>query len=167
MPDNAHTLVLGLGNPLRGDDGVGPAVIAALHSQGAPAGVTLLDGGTAGLEMLLLWEGYARVIVVDSAEIHSPPGRWQRVDLSQTRLSRHPLTGTLHTAGLAEALALAEALDRQPPELILFGVQPHSLAWEAGLSLPVTAALPDLCRAVRDSAESPLTHPVADSRCTG
>lgn len=145
------TLVLGLGNPWRGDDGVGPALIAALQTHGAPPNATLLDGGTAGLEMVLLWEGYQRVIIIDAADLGCRPGAWQRLDLSRTPLAAHPLTGTLHAAGLAEALALAQALDQLPPQLILFGVQPHSVGWEAGLSPAVAAALPHLCEAVRQT----------------
>lgn len=152
----ATTLVLGLGNPWRGDDGVGPALIAALQADSAPPDATLLDGGTAGLEMIVLWEGYERVIVVDAAEMGCAPGTWQRFDLDHVRLTAHPLTGTLHAAGLAEALALAQALGQLPPQLILFGIQPHNVDWQSGLSPAVAAALPGLGAAVRQAIIAPL-----------
>ena len=53
-------LVLGLGNPLRGDDGVGPRLVEELTRRGLPRGVTALDGGSAGLDLLQMLEGWQR-----------------------------------------------------------------------------------------------------------
>lgn len=65
----ANTLILGLGNPLRGDDGVGTAVITTLQNEPLPPDVDVVDGGTAGLELVLLLQKYRRVLVVDAAEM--------------------------------------------------------------------------------------------------
>ena len=80
--------------------------------------VDLLDGGTPGLETVLLFEGYQRVIIVDAADMGLPPGTWRRFtpDTAQIRSSEAALGGTLHTAGLAEALALARALNLLPDD---------------------------------------------------
>ncbi len=145
-------LVLALGNPLRGDDGVGAAVIEALAGTDLPRGATLLDGGTPGLETALLLQGYARVIIVDAAEMGLEPGEWRRFTPAEADLKPHDLVlrGTLHSAGLAEALALAEALGILPGEIVIFGMQPGRIGWEPGLSEAVRAALPGLCRAIRE-----------------
>ncbi len=148
-----RTLVLALGNPLRGDDGVGAAVLAQLERMDLPPSVELLDGGTAGLETLLLMQGYARVIVVDAAEMGKPPGTVVRFTRDEVRLGARDmhLRGTLHYAGLAEALALAEAMDMMPPELMVIGVQPHAIDWELALSDAVAAAVPSVCQAVLEA----------------
>ena len=153
------TLILGLGNPFRGDDGVGPAVIAALNSQELSSDVVVLDGGTPGLETVLIWKGYQRVIIVDAADMGMRPGSWRRFLPGEAVLSvgNGAVQGTLHAAGLAEALALAEALEILPPELVIYGVQPANTGWSADLTGVVAAAVPVLCEAI--SAEiSNLTH---------
>ena len=144
-----RTLVLALGNPLRGDDGVGAAVLAALAElPDLPGGVTLLEGGTPGLETVLLLEGYARAIVVDAADMGRQPGAWARFTPADVSLGTGA-GGNLHSAGLAEALALGGALGILPAEIVIYGVQPALVGWEPGLSDDVRAAVPEVCRAIR------------------
>lgn len=155
------TLVLGLGNPYRGDDGVGAAVITAMTSHDLPPDVVVLDGGTPGLETVLIWQGYNRVIIVDAADMGLDPGGWRRFLPGDAKLllNKASMNGTLHAAGLAEALALAEALEILPPELILYGVQPASIAWSAYLTEGVRAAVPDICEAISaEIADSMPSH---------
>ncbi len=143
-----QTLILGLGNPLRGDDGIGPAVIEKLRTHpDLPPYVDLVDGGTAGLETAVLLQNRHKVIVIDAAEMDSPPGTWRRftLDEAQLHMDEAQMRGTLHTVGLVEALALAEALEIMPQTLVIFGVQPEHVDWEEGLSTAVADCIPDLC----------------------
>jgi hydrogenase maturation protease len=144
------TLVVAVGNPLRGDDGVGLAVLEALRGHDLPPHVVLEDGGTSGLELVLTMTGYQRVIIVDAADIGCAPGTWRLFGLDEVRLQGRDLHlgGTLHYAGLPEALALAEALGMLPPEIIIVGVQPGRVDWEAGLSEAVHQAVPAVCAVI-------------------
>ncbi len=146
----AHTIVLALGNPLRGDDGAGAAVVAALRERGVPDGITLVDGGTPGLETALLLQGYRRAIIVDAAEMGREPGAWMRFEREALISGDLAQMGTLHAAGLAEALALAGALDILPGEIAIYGVQPLEIGWQPGLSEPVEAAIPAVAAAILD-----------------
>lgn len=148
--DEGRTLVLALGNPLRGDDGVGTAVVAQLERMAVPPSVDILDGGTPGLETVLLIQGYERVIVIDAADMGLAPGAVTCFSPDEVRLGARDmyLRGTLHYAGLAEALALAEAMNMLPPEIVVFGVQPQGMDWEMALSAPVAQAVPQVCAAV-------------------
>lgn len=143
-------LVLALGNPLRGDDGVGSAVLECLGETAvSPPNITLIDGGTPGLETALTLQGYDKVIVIDAANIRANPGVWRRFSLSDVSLVQQAnMNGTLHDAGLAEALALAEALGILPPEIILYAIQPESVDWEIGLSEAVQRAIPTICQQI-------------------
>ena len=144
-----NTLVLSLGNPLRGDDGVGTAVLTLLAAYPIiPPGVVLLDGGTPGLETVLLLEGYQKVIIIDAADMGLTPGAWRRFSSAKLAPQEANLTGTLHQAGLAEALELAEALNMLPDEVIIFGVQPSEIGWEPGLSVGVETAVTEVCKAI-------------------
>lgn len=142
------TLLLGLGNPLRGDDGVGPRLVEELAQRGLPEGVTILDGGTGGLDLLQVLEGWRRVVVVDAADVGREPGQFVRFIADQVRLAESADSFSLHDAGLAEALALADALGQALPEMVIFGVQPADVGWGEGLSPALEAVLPTLADAV-------------------
>jgi hydrogenase maturation protease len=150
-----NTLVLSLGNPLRGDDGVGTAVLTLLSAYPIiPQGVVLQDGGTPGLETVLLLEGYEKVIIIDAADMGLAPGAWRRFSSAKLAAQEANLTGTLHQAGLAEALELAEALNMLPDEVIIFGIQPGVVGWEPGLSVGVETAVSEVCGAIIDELSS-------------
>ena len=144
------SLILGLGNTLRGDDGVGAAVIAALRSHGLPPHVTAMDGGMPGLETVLIWQGYDRVFIIDAAAMGLAPGEWRRFLPGEAVLpvGEGHLQGTLHNAGLAEALALAEALEMLPPQLIFFCVQPEYLGWSSTLTDSVRSSIQEVVKAL-------------------
>lgn len=141
------TLVLALGNPLRGDDGAGAAVIDALGGN-LPPWVVVEDGGTPGLTTVLLMEGYRRVIIVDAADMGLAAGAWRR--FGPDALSGGDLRdiGTLHDAGLAEALELGRALGVLPTDIVIYGIQPGLVGWEEGLSAPVRQAIHTVAREI-------------------
>ncbi len=139
------TLILALGNPLRGDDGIGSAALQALKERALGPHVELIDGGTAGLETALLLEGRSRVIIVDAADFAAKPGSILKRDLTARELELRPVhSDSLHAAGLLDALALAAALGTFPARVTLYGVQPLSLDYETGLSAEARAAIPVL-----------------------
>jgi hydrogenase maturation protease len=149
-------LVLGIGNPLRGDDGIGPRVVELLKQQGLPDGVEALDAGTAGLDLLYLLARPAspaedaprRVIIVDAADMGLGAGQFARFTPGQVELMGASESRPSHQAGLAEVFALARALERPLLEIVIFGVQPGSLEWGAGLTPRVEAAVPLLAAEV-------------------
>ena len=155
-----ETLVLGLGNPWRGDDGLGPAVIRWLQVRGLPPGVVAVDGGTPGLELVLTLAGdhkgcvYRRALIVDAADLGRAPGEWVRFTPAQARLRADGARLSVHAAGLAEALALGEALGTLPEEVVIFGVQPTWLDWQPGLSAEAQAAVPIVGQAVLQELEA-------------
>jgi len=142
------TLVIGLGNPLRGDDGVGVRAIQMLAAQALPPGVQLADGGTQGLGIVNLMEGQQRVVLIDAAEVGRAPGQFVRFTLDEAQLRGNGQHLSVHAAGLRDALLLAQALKVLPDEVVIFGVQPASLEWNDRLSREVEATVPDLVAAV-------------------
>ena len=146
-------LVLGLGNPLRGDDGVGPRVVEELTCRGLPKGRVALDVGAGGLDLLQVLEGWKRVVVIDAACVGQEPGQFVRFTPDEVRLAQAADSFSLHYSGLSEVLALADALGRVLPEMVIFGVQPGEIGWREGLSPAVEAALPALADAVLEEIE--------------
>ncbi len=148
MTDAHSIVILGLGNSLRGDDGVGPAVIEWLDQQGLPGGVEAIDGGTAGLDMVSTLMGRERAIIVDAANIDRAPGEWARFTPDVARLKDNDTTLSLHSAGLTEALALGAALNVLPSTIVIYGVQPLTLDWSPQLSAEVQAAVVEVGQAI-------------------
>lgn len=144
MSERTPLLVLGLGNVLLEDDGVGAAAVALLLERYAPPeGVRVLDGGTLGLSLLPYLEGADRVILVDAVRAEGPPGSVVRLDGDEvgpavaTRLSPHQV-------GVADLLDGARWLGRYPDRVVLLGLVPESMELAVGLSPRVHAALPEL-----------------------
>jgi hydrogenase maturation protease len=142
------TLIIGLGNPLRGDDGVGVRAAQALAARALPDDVEVIDGGTQGLGIVNLMEGRQQVILVDAADVGQAPGQFARFTLDEARLLGDDQHLSVHAAGLRDALLLAQALKMLPQEVVIFGVQPATVEWGSALSPQVEAALPDLIAAV-------------------
>jgi hydrogenase maturation protease len=144
-------LVIGIGNPDRGDDGVGLAV-ARRVAGAAPRDVTVreLDGDQ--LRLLDAWEGADEVIVVDavcSGGHAEHAGATYRFDASRPLGARFGQRGT-HTFSLAEVIELARALRRLPPRLAGFGIEGATFALGTGLSPEVEAAADAVARQILD-----------------
>ncbi len=141
-----RTAVIGLGNPLRGDDGVGPRVVSELRRRGLPNNVMAIDGGNAGLDLLDELDKWERVVIVDAADLGLEPGQFARFTLADIKLRDDRFFS--HSVGLGEVLLLANALGRRLPEIVIFGVQPAEIGWGEGLSQAVEAAIPALSDAI-------------------
>jgi len=146
-------LILGLGNPLQGDDGAGCRVAQALEGQALPNDVQAMDGGTPGVGLLNLLEGRRRVIIIDAAEMGKPAGEVVRFRPEEVTLTGSAQRFSLHRSGAADALALARELGLALPDMVVFGVQPERVDWGEGLSPSVQAAMPKLIQAVLDEAK--------------
>jgi hydrogenase maturation protease len=147
-------LVLGLGNLLCGDDGLGVEAVRVLAEEyELPDGVVVLDGGTLGLSLLPHVLDARNVILVDAIRGAGPPGSLVRIEGEDVAPA---VAGRLspHQVGVADLLDGARLLDRYPERLVLHGAVPRSLELGLGLSPAVAASLPELLRRVVAEAES-------------
>jgi len=149
-----QVLILGLGNPLLGDEGIGVRVVEELKGLELPDGVAVVEGGTAGLGLIGLMKGYQKVIIVDAVDMGHPPGRVVRFTPSEAQLKTAEAPLSLHQIGLGETLALAEALEVAPAELIIVGIQPSQVEMGAGLSPEVERAIPKIIRIILDELDA-------------
>lgn len=113
------TLVLGLGNVIMGDEGVGVHVVRALEQHALPANVECLDGGTGGFTLLEPLQSAARIILIDAAADGNPPGTVTR---TTPRFSRdYPPTLTAHDIGVKDLLDVFY-IQGGGPEVILYAI---------------------------------------------
>lgn len=138
-------LVAGVGNIFFGDDGVGPAVAAALAPE-ASGDVRVVDAGIAGIHLAYdLTAGYDRVLIVDAVRRDEPPGTLVLVEPRDADVSG---TADPHGMELSATFAYARALGALPPIAIL-GVVPESVREGIGLSPAVAAAVEPACALAR------------------
>lgn len=138
--ERASILVIGVGNPDRGDDGAGPEVAARLGAQG----VRIVEHGGDGLALIELWEGHSAVVIVDAMVTGARPGTIRRFDAAAGPLPREAFAVSSHAFGLAEAVETARALGRLPETVVVYGIEGESFTLGAGLSGRVERA----CRRV-------------------
>lgn len=148
------TVVIGLGNPLMGDDGLGIAALEQLRSRwDVPAEVELVDGGTWGMNLLPLIEDADQVLLIDAIASGSEPGI--QVIVPRARLPRYLATKiSPHQVDLRDVLALAELRGTLPEETLAIGLEPASVEFGDELSDELRSRLDDLVDAVVRQLES-------------
>ena len=141
-------LILGLGNLLQTDDGVGCHVAEMLLQRELPDEIEVMDGGTPGVGLVNLLEGRQRVIIIDAAGLQAEPGTIKRFGADQVTLTGSADRFSLHRSGVADALALARTLNITLPDIVFFGVQPERIEWGQTLSESVLVAVEKVVDAI-------------------
>jgi hydrogenase maturation protease len=127
------TLVLGVGNKLMSDEGVGVHVIERLSAgYRIPEEIQLLDGGTLGMDLLYYLEGIENLLLVDAVETHKEPGTIIRLEDDEVPAFL-AMKISPHQIGVPDMLAAARFKDLYPKRLVLWGIQPELM--EIGLEL--------------------------------
>jgi len=142
------SLVLGIGNVLLQDEGVGIHALGELRRRFVfDEGVEFLDGGTAGVELLRYLDGQDRVLIVDAVAAGHPPGTVFRVEGEDVPRMFHVRISP-HQIGLSDVLATAMISDSLPGEMVMFGVEPETMTTGLALTPTVEASLDQLVDAV-------------------
>lgn len=151
-------LVLGLGNVLQADDGVGVHVIRALEQMSLPPDVALRDGGTIGLSLLTEIEDCAALIVVDAMELGREPGAIGVFEDGEIEVQLGGKKRSAHEVALSDLLAAAQLVGRSPERRVLIGVQPGRIGWGMEAEGAVADAVPQVCETVRGLIEGWCAH---------
>lgn len=152
MSSGGDILVIGLGNPDRGDDGVGPLVARALSNCSIGARVT-----TRAADMLALlddWEGCEIAIMIDAATAVTKVGRIHRIDLNVEGLPSDLALASTHAFGLAAAVELADILHIRRPHLIIYAIESRCFEPGAAMSPEVAAAAKKVTAHIADEVMS-------------
>jgi hydrogenase maturation protease len=142
-----RTVVIGLGSPLMGDDGLGLAALARLQEQWTlPATVELVDGGTWGMNLLPVIEDADRLLLLDAIHANAPAGTL--IVLDRARIPRYlAMKISPHQVDLRDVLGLAELRGTLPEETVALGLQPARVELAHELSAALRDHLDDLVAA--------------------
>jgi len=138
---SGRRLLIGMGNPLRGDDAAGLLVARALRERGA-SGWDVLELEGEPVDLIEAWEGAELALVADAVAPAGEPGRVHEIDAVAGPLPAALAGASTHALGLAEAIELARALERLPRRLTVFGIEAEGFALGA-----------EPCAAVRTTVE--------------
>lgn len=148
-PQPRRTLVLGIGNTLLGDEGIGVHVVRYLQTQSLPPDVDLVDGGTLSFTLAGAIAGAYRLIVIDAAQLEAPPGTVRElVGAEMDHFIRTHKGLSVHEVSLLDLLAVSHLTGDLPEQRAIIAVQPRSIDWSDELSPEVNQALPLICTKV-------------------
>lgn len=149
------TVVLGVGNELYRDDGVGVVVARELAAGGLPADVTVVEGRVGGINLLFDMENASRVIIVDAVDMGLPPGTVRVFAPDEVSVAQLETVASLHQIGLGQVLELGQLLGLTD-HIHIVGIQPQQTTPGLDLTATVARVVPEAVQTVRrllDAAE--------------
>jgi hydrogenase maturation protease len=153
----SRTVVIGVGNPLRGDDGAGVAVAERLRER-VPSGVEVVACSEEPSRLMDAWKGADAVVLVDTVTSGAVPGTLHRFDASEDAVPARTFRSSTHAIGIAETIELARALGRLPRRVRIYGIEAAGFATGTELTPAVEATVDALVDAVLADLE--------EDRCT-
>ncbi|MGA7671772.1 MAG: HyaD/HybD family hydrogenase maturation endopeptidase [Nitrolancea sp.] len=141
-----ETVVIGLGNVILSDEGVGVHALRSVQETlDGVENLTFIDGGTLGLELLSVASGADRLLLLDAVDVGAPAGTLARFDRKQLSLL---LSGSsAHELGVSDLLSALKMLGAEPQDIVLIGLQPEQTSLGTELTPAVAQALPGLVSA--------------------
>ncbi|MCX6665521.1 MAG: hydrogenase maturation protease [Euryarchaeota archaeon] len=142
--------VIGLGNPLQQDDGIGIVLVNKLNERKhlLPSDVEILDGGTGGMSLLHLFARFDVVFILDAVNFCRKPAESRLCTYDELLSKKTPITMSTHETDVLHVLRLAKELNQIPEEVYIFGVQPKTISPGMHLSRELQDAVPSLVETV-------------------
>lgn len=140
-----QTVILGLGNELLGDEGVGVHAARLLQLEELPDNTQVIEVGTAILDALSVFENADRIIVIDAMKDSMPPGTIYKTTIDQCGGSQ--CIASMHGFDIFRTMSLAGR--RESPEVVVFGIEPEEITWSMELSPGIAESLTPLIDAVK------------------
>jgi hydrogenase maturation protease len=137
-----HPLVIGVGNNMRGDDGVGRLVARLVRERGVLADV--IESAGEGTALMESWSGRDVVLIVDALRSGAVPGTVRRIDAGSESIPAFVSTRSSHAFGVREGIELSRSLGTLPSRLTLFLIEGQSFETGAEMSAPVRRSAGDV-----------------------
>ncbi|MGC2618975.1 MAG: HyaD/HybD family hydrogenase maturation endopeptidase [Acidobacteriaceae bacterium] len=156
-----HIAIVGLGNLMRTDDALGMLAIERLKMDfQLPESVTMIEGGTLGLELMQPLENVTHLLALDAIDAGETPGTLLR--FAGDQIANMPASKSVHLLGFSDLIGAMTLTGDAPEEIVVLGIQPELIAWGTRLSPTVEAALPRLIEAALQQV-SQWTRETADT----
>ncbi len=151
--NNKKIVIIGIGNVLLKDEGIGIHVINELEKYKLPSNVEIYDGGTGGFKLIDLMHGAKRVIFIDAVETGKAPGTITTFKSEDVRSMYPKKKYSLHDTDLLEVIKMVELLEH-PPEIEIMGVQPKTINYGTTLSRELTDSIHDIISTIYNEIDN-------------
>ena len=143
------TVVLGIGNPLMSDEGVGSLIIERLLAEcDKYPSVDFIDAGTRGISILHYISGRQKAIIIDCAYMGTPPGTLKKFRPDEVKSVKNPEHRSLHEADILKVIEMAKKLKLAPAEIVILGIEPECVKPGQQLSETLTTKMDDYLTAL-------------------
>lgn len=146
----AKIVILGVGNILLSDEGIGVHIVEKLGGEIDNPDIELIDGGTAGLDLLPVLERCEYLLIIDCVKGGEKPGTIYKFGPEEIKVKLDNMKLSLHDFNLVDVLNLARALGKKLPKITIYGVEPKSLDWSLEMSPEVSQTLERLIKIIKD-----------------
>lgn len=143
----AETTIIGIGNPLRRDDGIGIRIVQELLKEGRFRGVDIIDGGSSPDLPSLLDKRLKKLIIVDALKGGGKPGRIYRLEITEANVADE-MPASLHGLGVLDGLKILKILGKEPSAVVIIGIEPQDTSPGLGLSWRIESRIPAIIRAI-------------------
>jgi hydrogenase maturation protease len=142
-------VILGIGNLLLSDEGVGVHIANELLKMSLPPDVSVVEGGTDGFRLLNIITEADRLIIIDAVKGDAPPGSIYRFDIGEVQNSPSGFKTSVHQIGILEVLDLSELIGKTPHTTVI-GIEPKCLEMGMELSPEIKAKIPRIIELILD-----------------
>jgi hydrogenase maturation protease len=149
--------VMGIGNILMQDEGIGVHIIRELEKYNFNPDIALIDGGNMGMDLLSFFDDHDKMIIVDAVDFEEAPGFIDTIE-NDDILTLFTTKMSLHHLGLKDVLSYAKLLDRTPEDLCLIGIQPEKIEFDMQLSKNINSKINELTQMVLKKLETWKIH---------
>jgi hydrogenase maturation protease len=153
-------VILGVGNLLLSDEGVGVHIANELLKMNLPSDVSVIEGGTDGFRLLNIITEADRLIIIDTVKGNAPPGSIYRFDIGEVQNSPSGFKTSVHQVGILEVLDLSGLIGKTPRTTVI-GVEPKSLEMAMELSPEIKAKVPRIIELVLDEVMRYKNHAIS------
>jgi hydrogenase maturation protease len=141
------TVIIGIGNILLQDDGVGVHVIKQLENEKLPSTIELVDGGTSTLDTLGLFLDYKKVIVVDCLRAGLEPGTIYKIKPEDIKNYKKENL-SIHDVQILDVVKMANMMNKYP-EVVIFGIEPEKIALDLEMTETMVSKIPEIVRNIK------------------
>jgi hydrogenase maturation protease len=157
MLSQKDILIMGVGNILLRDEGIGVHVVKRLKEMSLPENVEVLDGGTAGLELVDFMENRRKLIVIDAVKNGERPGTIYRLTEKNLKIKPKAIM-SFHEIDFLDALYMSEVMKNRPKEVIVIGVEPKDMSDGLDLSPEIEERIPRIIEIVMEELKTEITN---------
>jgi hydrogenase maturation protease len=152
-----NLIILGVGNLLLSDEGVGVHIANELLKMNLPPEVSVIEGGTDGFRLLNIITEADRLIIIDAVKGDAPPGSIYRFDIGEVQNSPSGFKTSVHQIGILEVLDLSELIGKTPHTTVI-GIEPKCLEMGMELSPEIKTKIPKIIELVLDELKKETKH---------